>query len=199
MKKTVKDRRNSRKLILDAAEEVFAEKGFDGARVDEIARRAGVNKALLYYYFPGKDAILGLLLGKLVEEIRSLDDFSGREDPRTMLSRYLSYLETHRNLLRIILMESLKGSDKNDFSRIFLEAGVRFVRDSFSRDGSPPGDEQKYLVEDFFIAVMPILSFLVFQESWRTVFGIPERDLREYFLDGYLAGAGGKRLRASAK
>lgn len=37
------------KTILDAAAEVFAEKGFSGARVDEIAATAGVNKAMLYY------------------------------------------------------------------------------------------------------------------------------------------------------
>jgi len=43
--------------ILDAASAVFAEEGFAGARVDEIAHRAGVNKAMLYYYVGNKQAL----------------------------------------------------------------------------------------------------------------------------------------------
>jgi TetR/AcrR family transcriptional regulator len=43
--------------ILAAAKDVFAEKGFEGARVDEIARRAGVNKATLYYHIGDKGAL----------------------------------------------------------------------------------------------------------------------------------------------
>ena len=50
--------------ILEAATGEFAERGYDGARIDAIARRAGVNKALLYYYFPNK----GELYRRLVLE-----------------------------------------------------------------------------------------------------------------------------------
>ncbi len=45
------------KSILDAAAEEFAEKGFSGARVDEIARRAGINKAMLYYRIGDKEEL----------------------------------------------------------------------------------------------------------------------------------------------
>jgi TetR/AcrR family transcriptional regulator len=45
------------KKILDAAAEVFAEKGFSGARVDEIAVKAGVNKAMLYYRVGDKEEL----------------------------------------------------------------------------------------------------------------------------------------------
>ena len=49
----------SKRRILEAASKIFAEKGYDGARVDEIAKRAAVNKALIYYYFPkGKEELL---------------------------------------------------------------------------------------------------------------------------------------------
>jgi TetR/AcrR family transcriptional regulator len=43
--------------ILEAAAAVFSESGFDGARIDEIARRAGVNKAMLYYRIGNKDEL----------------------------------------------------------------------------------------------------------------------------------------------
>lgn len=52
-----RDADRSRRLILDAAVAEFAEKGFAGARVSEIAARAGVNKQLISYYFGGKDGL----------------------------------------------------------------------------------------------------------------------------------------------
>jgi AcrR family transcriptional regulator len=56
----------SRARILEAAALEFAERGLEGARIDAIARRAGVNKALLYYYFPGKQELYhSLLLGHI--------------------------------------------------------------------------------------------------------------------------------------
>ncbi|MGK2855839.1 MAG: TetR family transcriptional regulator, partial [Thermoanaerobaculia bacterium] len=48
---------DSQLAILEAAADVFSESGFEGARVDEIARRAGVNKAMLYYRVGNKDEL----------------------------------------------------------------------------------------------------------------------------------------------
>lgn len=52
----------ARQKILDAASAVFADEGFAGARVDEIARRAGVNKAMLYYHVGNKQALYTAVL-----------------------------------------------------------------------------------------------------------------------------------------
>ena len=52
--------------ILAAACEVFAEEGFDGARVDEIARRADVNKAMLYYHVGDKAALYGAVIDQIL-------------------------------------------------------------------------------------------------------------------------------------
>jgi len=51
--------------ILAAAAVEFAERGFGGARVDRIARRARVNKAMLYYHFKSKDALYRTLLRRI--------------------------------------------------------------------------------------------------------------------------------------
>ncbi len=60
----------SRAAILDAAERIFAEQGLSGARTDAIAAAAGVNKALLYYYFPSKDALFYAVLDARMEGFR---------------------------------------------------------------------------------------------------------------------------------
>jgi len=48
---------SSEEVILKAAQEVFLEKGYQGARMQEIANRAGINKALLHYYFRSKERL----------------------------------------------------------------------------------------------------------------------------------------------
>ena len=57
-----RNRRQSRAAILDAASHIFAEQGLAGARTDAIAAAAGVNKALLYYYFRSKEALYQAVL-----------------------------------------------------------------------------------------------------------------------------------------
>src|ERR1043165_8555852 len=61
----------TRAAIMKAALEEFAHEGAAGARTDEIARRAGVNKALLYYYFKDKE---GLYAAALEEVFSGLHD-----------------------------------------------------------------------------------------------------------------------------
>ena len=51
------DNTDTEKVILEAANEVFQKKGLSGARMDEIAKEAGVNKALLHYYFRSKERL----------------------------------------------------------------------------------------------------------------------------------------------
>ncbi len=53
---------HSREAILKAAVREFAQEGVAGARTDEIAHAAGVNKALLYYYFKDKETLYGAVL-----------------------------------------------------------------------------------------------------------------------------------------
>jgi AcrR family transcriptional regulator len=60
----------TREQILDAARTEFAEKGLEGARVDEIARRAGANKRMLYHYFGNKEDLFLAVLERAYAKIR---------------------------------------------------------------------------------------------------------------------------------
>lgn len=64
----------SRRRLLEAAKDVFAEKGFAGARVQEIADRAGVNKQLITYYFGGKSGIYAELSRQWARSEAELQD-----------------------------------------------------------------------------------------------------------------------------
>src|SRR5579864_4172109 len=84
----------SRTAILRAALVEFAREGLAGARMDAIAEAAGVNKALLYYYFGDKETLYGAILDrffdKLAERIMTVC-----KQPGTAGERFLSYVRTH--------------------------------------------------------------------------------------------------------
>lgn len=75
--------------ILDAALAVFTEKGFDAARVDDIAARAGLSKGAVYLYFDSKEALLRGLIDREVapaaHRLRALAEAGGR-DPKATLT-----------------------------------------------------------------------------------------------------------------
>ena len=58
-----RDAEVARGAILDAAEEIFAREGFDGARVDAIAEASGYNKSLIFHYFEDKLDSIARLYG----------------------------------------------------------------------------------------------------------------------------------------
>jgi TetR/AcrR family transcriptional regulator len=98
---------DSRGAILRAAIAEFAEQGEAGARTDAIARAAGVNKALLHYYFGTKDALYGAVLDEVFTGLaeRFLQVING---PGTPGERLLRYFLAH--------FDQLAGS--NSFARV---------------------------------------------------------------------------------
>jgi TetR/AcrR family transcriptional regulator len=61
----------TRARILDAAIHEFSENGLAGARTEQIAEEAGVNKALLYYYFKGKDDLYAAAMEQVIDQVRA--------------------------------------------------------------------------------------------------------------------------------
>jgi TetR/AcrR family transcriptional regulator len=115
----------AREAILNAAEIVFAEHGFDGARVDAIAETAGYNKSLLFQYFGDKlglyEAVTRRADREITEfEMRILAPFLGDETIASDAHRFKTFLETligglfnylldHPRLTRIIVWEQAEG------------------------------------------------------------------------------------------
>jgi AcrR family transcriptional regulator len=59
----------TREALFDAALNLFAQKGFDGTTVDEIARAAGANKAMISYHFGGKDRLYEAILDEMFQAV----------------------------------------------------------------------------------------------------------------------------------
>lgn len=102
MTKPVKRPRNSaqtKELILGAATAEFARRGLDGARVDQIAKRARANKTLIYTYFGSKDGLFQAVIERAYQELRQAQrDLIVRHlDPDAGMAKFVRF--TYRAFL----------------------------------------------------------------------------------------------------
>jgi AcrR family transcriptional regulator len=123
--KNNRDAARTRARILEAATAEFAHHGLGGARVDRIARRAGANKRMLYYYFGSKEELFLAVLEAAYAHIRSAEHALDLEhrDPREALRRLVEftwnyYLE-HPEFMTLLATENLhKGSHVHRSRRV---------------------------------------------------------------------------------
>lgn len=105
-----KDKQTEEK-IFESATEVFIEKGMDGARMQDIANHAGINKALLHYYFRTKDklfnAVFEMIAGQMFRKFAPvLDKNVSLEDKlRFFFREHISFLQRNPRLPLFILSE----------------------------------------------------------------------------------------------
>jgi AcrR family transcriptional regulator len=97
--------------IFEAATDVFVEKGMDGARMQDIATHAGINKALLHYYFRTKDKLFNKVFEKIAGRMFSkfapvFDENLSLEDKiRFFFDAHISFLKDNPRLPGFILNE----------------------------------------------------------------------------------------------
>src|SRR5262249_7572422 len=157
-----------RAAILKAAVREFAREGVAGARTDAIARSAGVNKALLYYYFKDKEALYQAVLDEVFGGARAVIEnaLSQRLPPRERLAAYIrahfDYIASNPLYPRIVHAEFLRaGKDPSRLQRVakqyFQPIFVNIA--ALLREGAECGDF-RYVNPIHFIPSM--ISVIVF-------------------------------------
>lgn len=126
--------------LLAAAEEVFAEKGFHGASVSDITRRAGVGLGTFYFYFPGKLAIFREVVRSLSRELRRETAAAAAgagdrvEAEKRAFTAFFRWSGRHRSLYRLLaqaeivdpaLAREYHESIARGYSRVLAEAQAR--------------------------------------------------------------------------
>ena len=139
-----------RAQLLDVGRGVFAERGYDGATVEEVAARAGVSKPVVYEHFGGKEGLYEVVVDREVQSL--LASFTAAlvgTSPRELLEQatlaLLSYVEERADGFRILVREPpVAGSSSSGFATLIsdvaarvehilaAELGVRGYRTSFA-------------------------------------------------------------------
>jgi TetR/AcrR family transcriptional regulator len=136
----------ARAKILDAASRAFAEEGFAGARVDEIARRAGVNKAMLYYHVGDKRALYGEVLKRNFGRIEKAleenlpDEGSAADRLRAVITIVERAIASNPDHPRIVLREFASGAANLPEEVLRRMLGLLTVVGDILAEGSGSGE-----------------------------------------------------------
>ena len=113
----MKKNRSAEEKILDAARKVFESKGMSGARMQEIADAAGINKAMLHYYYRSKqklfEAVFKIAFNKLAPQINTIlsSDLNVCEKIEQFSMNYNTFMIDHPYLPNFILQELNRSPD----------------------------------------------------------------------------------------
>jgi AcrR family transcriptional regulator len=125
---------STRERILAAALEVFAERGFDGARTRDIAERAGANLGLLTYYFGGKldlwRAAVGSAFEELQRELLAPDAGDADADLERLLRRFVHFVARRPAFMRLMNDEGKRNGPR---MRWLVDHHVRPLADALRR------------------------------------------------------------------
>ncbi|HEU5475781.1 MAG TPA: TetR/AcrR family transcriptional regulator [Actinophytocola sp.] len=116
--------RERREQLLDVARSLFAEKGFDGASVEEIAHRASVSKPVVYEHFGGKEGIYAVVVDREMQSLlgRMTSALGEEAHPRILLERaahaLLDYVESAADGFRIMVRDSPVPASTGTFSSL---------------------------------------------------------------------------------
>jgi AcrR family transcriptional regulator len=123
---------DTEKVILEAARKVFIKKGLDGARMQEIADEANINKALLHYYFRSKEKLFEIIFSKEISLLFSTisgaivsDEVSFENKVRLIVNGYINLFLKNPFLPLFILREISR--DPENIKSIFEKSGVDFA------------------------------------------------------------------------
>ena len=167
--------------IVAAALAVFAEKGFAGARIDEIARRAGVSKGTVYLYFETKDDLFRAVVHDAI--IPNIDEIGATalaadlpfpDVLRTLLPRFAE-LVTTRPIGAVVKMVVGESRNFPELARVWHDEVIAkgidlisaLIRRGQARGEIRPGDPRTYA----FSIMGPILIGVLWRETFTPIGG----------------------------
>lgn len=185
----------TKKKILATAEKLFAEKGYDGTGIQDIATAAGINKALIYYHFKNKQDIVDSLFQQTLDEMFALQgsieekisDVNGNSDAGKRVTGIISFLEKKKKILSVMLMESLKLESDGyrslfQCAKVIIEKNISEMIHKVSRGNTKKVKHNELLMHEFYTGFLPIVFFALFKDRWADFFGCDKKETVQLFM-----------------
>jgi AcrR family transcriptional regulator len=175
-----RDADRTRAEILDVATGVFADQGYSGARVDEIAARTRTTKRMLYYYFGSKEGLYLAVLERAYTGIRALEQqvdvehLAPAEALRQVAEITFDHHEAHPDFIRLVAIENIHRAEHLARSAVLdrLASPALEVLTGILERGRAAGVFRADV--DALDVHMVISSFCVFRianrHTWKTIF-----------------------------
>jgi AcrR family transcriptional regulator len=157
-----KDKIDKKDHILDVAERVFSEKGFDGASTRLISGEAGVNMAMLNYYFGSKEGLFLAIFERKISHFQNILQNLGNDDTMTPWAKMENYIEMYgekvvnNNCFQKLLYQEMGINRRTELSDKLREMLMKNVAelDKILREGIEKGDFKKDIDRSMVIATL---------------------------------------------
>jgi AcrR family transcriptional regulator len=116
-----------RKQLLDIGRKLFAERGFEGTSIEEIASQAGVSKPVVYEHFGGKEGLYAVVVDREVDRLLTtvtgllIEADHSREKFELAAVGLLRYIETNADGFRILVRDSPPASGSGTFGTLLSD------------------------------------------------------------------------------
>jgi TetR/AcrR family transcriptional regulator len=175
--------------ILEAAKKVFHSKGFDGARMQEIADEAGVNKSLVHYYYRNKDTIFQAVyeaaFSKLLAKVNEIfySDLPFTVKIETFLSYYITFL-SQNPFLPLFILNGLYGKPEQikriiEKSQLSPQRLMDIVRSQVKEELHVDIDPVQIYINILSLSIFPVIARPLIQ----TIFGLKDNELGKFYED----------------
>ncbi|WP_239021652.1 TetR/AcrR family transcriptional regulator [Nocardioides jishulii] len=132
-----------REQLITIGRGIFAERGFEGTAIEEVASRAGVSKPVVYEHFGGKEGLYAVVVDREVTQLLlQMRSSLSPAEPRALLESsalaLLTYIEESPDGFRIIVRDSPRGAASSTFQSIIGDVGHRvegILAEEFTRHG----------------------------------------------------------------
>jgi AcrR family transcriptional regulator len=156
--------------ILEAARKIFLQKGMDGARMQEIANEAGINKSLLHYYFKDKETLFSAVFSEAIKPIMpALAETMGSDRPllekiQDFFMIHMGFIQQNPMIPHFIMNEAMRNPQMiiKGFSKI-KEMGVfqkfdQMVKGCIARGEIKPIEPMDLIINMLSISIFPFLA-----------------------------------------
>ncbi|MBN1634379.1 MAG: TetR/AcrR family transcriptional regulator [Ignavibacteria bacterium] len=186
-KKVIKPDKDTEKRILDSARKIFHKKGLAGARMQEIADDAGINKAMLHYYYRSKEKLFSAVFQEAAERIfPEVSKILGSELPlfekiKVLIENYIEMLKQNM-YLPIFILHEIQQDPSRLVNIIMEDESKAFMK--FFQDIEKAKAEGIIINTDIKTVIVNILSLCIFPVAAKPVisgiFNIRENEYMDY-------------------
>ncbi|HRX16629.1 MAG TPA: TetR/AcrR family transcriptional regulator [Spirochaetota bacterium] len=180
----------TKEKILNSAAKIFAEKSYDGSRVDQIAEHAGIPKSLIYYHFKSKESILNTLIEAFISDLVRIQNNIKEiyEHEKTIapneqiIEKVVPFFQEKSDIMRIIMAESLKVCPSPPIFRV-LKTVIDSKRSAACRFNNIDYDNPKTVLREFINYIIPVFTFSCLYNSFSDIYGFDRNLIIKHFID----------------
>ena len=160
---------NTEQKIIEAAEQEFLIKGFDGARTTSIAAKAGVTHAMFHYYFRTKEKIFEKIISQKLEMLTrliidsiSLENLSLEEKLKRIIGSHIEFVSENPELPGFLVREIFNNPERFEILKARFETFAPLLIQNLQKELDKGFEEGRYKKTDARMLLIDIISLNIF-------------------------------------